>query len=64
MRAGPPVRGLQVYPRIFTPGSAPGSWRVVWDGRDGSGNLVMPGVYLYRWEFRNAVTNGTIVVAR
>ena len=39
-------------------------WRLVWDGKDESGSLVMPGVYLYQWEEIGKIITGTIVVAR
>ena len=41
-----------------------GYWRVYWDGTDENGNIVLPGVYIYQFEWGTKVTNGTIVVGR
>jgi len=41
--------------RLLQPGLAtPGNWRAEWDGRDGYGRRVSPGVYFVRWQSASA----------
>ena len=49
---------------VLEPAATSTGWRVVWDGRDDNGSLVLPGVYIYQWREQNAATTGSIVVAR
>jgi len=57
---GRTVRAVQVSNPIATVTG----WRFSWDGKDDSGNIVFPGVYIYQWCVGNAVTSGSVVVAR
>jgi hypothetical protein len=58
--SGRKVRSISILnPRPIATG-----WRVVWDGTDEDGNLVLPGVYIYQFEAGTKITNGTIVVSR
>jgi len=54
------IRSIQV----LNPEAISSGWRLVWDGKDGNGNIVFPGVYIYQWREGFAVTSGAIVVAR
>ncbi len=54
------VNGRQVRSNLRRDGEN----KMVWDGRDESGNIVRGGVYIYRVEAEGKVINGTIVVAK
>ena len=58
--AGRLVRTIQV----LNPSATVSGWRQIWDGKDDSGNIVYPGVYIYQWSEGITSTTGSIVVAR
>ena len=59
------ITGRQVKStQILNPSATSTGWRFVWNGKDDSGNLVSPGVYIYQWREGTATTTGSIVVAR
>ena len=57
------LSGRQVRELSFTPPSPSGQHRVAWDGRDDSGRLVVPGIYLLRVDLpTDAGASGTSAV--
>jgi len=57
------LSGRQVRELSFTPPSPSGQHRVVWDGRDDSNRLVVPGIYVLRVDIpTDAGASGTSAV--
>jgi hypothetical protein len=50
--------------RTLNPQAVVTGWRLVWDGKDDNGCIVLPGIYLYQWEENAKSVTGAIVVAR
>jgi hypothetical protein len=48
----------------LSPGASDPTAVLLWDGKDGSGQVVAGGIYLYQISFEGKVATGTVVVAR
>jgi len=61
---GNPVANLKPAPVSLTSGGQLNPDALMWDGKDGNGNTVRAGIYIYEIRGGGDVVTGTVVVAK